>query len=190
MVHYAHSCLVPIQEMAIKDVLYVFVTIGINLEHFINTIKHNLSDHKSSQLYFFGTIQFTNSLFMVKKLLLEEGFENITIPQTKPRSSGEVLGCTAPKIPKAEDKEIVCIFLADGRFHIESTMIQNFHVDHFYQYDPYSRKFTIEKYDTEKMHKIRYEEIEKAKDAKTLGIILGTLGRQGNSGLLENFRRI
>ena len=92
MVHYAHSCLVPIQEMTIKDVLYVFVTIGINLEHFINTIIHNLSDHKSSNLYLLGTIQFTNSLFMCKKRLLEEGFENIFIPQTKPRSSGEVLG--------------------------------------------------------------------------------------------------
>jgi len=190
MVHYAHSCLVPINEMAIKDILYVFVTIGINLEHFVNTIVHNLSDHKSSDIYLLGTIQFTNSLFMCKKKLLEEGFESIIIPQTKPRSSGEVLGCTAPIIPESESKEMIAIFLADGRFHIESTMIQNDHIDHFYQYDPYSRNFTVEKYDTEKMHKIRYEEIERAKSAKTLGIILGTLGRQGNTGLLENFRSI
>jgi 2-(3-amino-3-carboxypropyl)histidine synthase len=69
-------------------------------------------------------------------------------------------------------------------------MIQNPHIEYFYQYDPYSRKFTKEKYDVEKMQKIRYSEVEKARNAKTLGIILGTLGRQGNTGLLENFRRI
>lgn len=189
MVHYAHSCLVPIQEMVIKDILYVFVTIGINLEHFVNTILFNLGEDKESSIYLLGTIQFTNSLFMCKKMLLAEGFKKINIPQTKPRSSGEVLGCTAPKIPKT-DENTICIFLADGRFHIESTMIQNPHIEYFYQYDPYSRKFTKEKYDIPKMHEIRSKEIERARYAKTIGIILGTLGRQGNPGLLENFREI
>ena len=138
-----------------------------------------------------GTIQFTNSLFMCKKLLAKEGFEKITTPQTKPRSQGEVLGCTAPKISKPESSEdIVCIFLADGRFHIESTMIHNPHIEYFYQYDPYSRKFTKEKYDVPKMHEIRSAEIEKARSAKCLGIIMGTLGRQGNKGLLNDLRRI
>ena len=190
MVHYAHSCLVPIQEMVIKDLLYVFVTIGINLQHFVNTILHNLGENKDSQIYLFGTIQFTNSLFMCKKLLSDEGFQNIVIPQTKPRSSGEVLGWTAPKIPDSSDSNIICIFLADGRFHIESAMIHNPHIEYFYQYDLYSRKFTKEKYDIPKMREIRTSEIDKAKHAKTLGIILGTLGRQGNTGLLENIRKI
>ena len=190
MVHYAHSCLVPIQEMVIKDLLYVFVTIDINLQHFVNTILHNLGENKDSHIYLFGTIQFTNSLFMCKKLLSDEGFKNIVIPQTKPRSSGEVLGWTAPKIPESSDSNIICIFLADGRFHIESAMIHNPHIEYFYQYDPYSRKFTKEKYDIPKMHEIRTSEIDKAKHAKTLGIILGTLGRQGNTGLLENIRKI
>jgi 2-(3-amino-3-carboxypropyl)histidine synthase len=190
MVHYAHSCLVPIQEMVLSDVLYVFVTIGINLEHFVNTLSLHLSDHKQSDLFLLGTIQFTGSLFMCRKLLGEQGFEHIQIPQTKPRSGGEVLGCTAPKIKGTEGRDIVAVFLADGRFHIESTMIQNPHIEYFYQYDPYSRKFTKEKYDVDKMHEIRESEIQKAKNARCLGIILGTLGRQGNSGLLENFRKI
>lgn len=69
-------------------------------------------------------------------------------------------------------------------------MIQNAHIEYFYQYDPYSRKFTKEKYDIGKMHEIRQAEIEKAKSATTIGVILGTLGRQGNSGLLENLRKI
>ena len=189
IVHYAHSCLVPIQEMVIKDVLYVFVTIGINFKHFVNTVISNLEGHKESKIYMFGTIQFTNSLFMCKKLLLKEGFKDVNIPQTKPRSSGEVLGCTSPKIPEAKE-DIVCIFLADGRFHIESVMIKNQHIEFFYQYDPYSRKFTKEKYDIPKMHDIRQQEITKARSAKCIGIILGTLGRQGNRGLLNDLKRI
>lgn len=69
-------------------------------------------------------------------------------------------------------------------------MIHNPHVEYFYQYDPYSRKFTKEKYDIPKMKKIRSDEIAKARTAKCIGIILGTLGRQGNKGLLENIRKI
>jgi diphthamide biosynthesis enzyme Dph1/Dph2-like protein len=40
---------------------------------------------------------------------------------------------------------------------------------------------TEERYATEEMKKIRREQIEKAKDAYNFGIILGTLGRQGNT---------
>lgn len=65
--------------MVITDVLYVFVTIGINLEHFVNTIKHNLEEHKESNFYLLGTIQFTNSLFMCKKMLQDEGFTKVSM---------------------------------------------------------------------------------------------------------------
>ena len=48
-----------------------------------------------------------------------------------------------------------------------------------YQYDPYSKEFTRERYDTEKMLQIRKGELKKAQRAKSVGLILGTLGRQG-----------
>jgi 2-(3-amino-3-carboxypropyl)histidine synthase len=75
------------------------------------------------------------------------------------------------------------IFISDGRFHIESTMIRNPHLK-FYQYNPYKKELTVEVYETEKMHVIRREEIEKAKSATLFGVILGTLGRQGSVGVL------
>lgn len=40
----------------------------------------------------------------------------------------------------------IIIFLCDGRFHMEAAMIANPHYT-FYQYDPYSRMITEEKYD-------------------------------------------
>jgi 2-(3-amino-3-carboxypropyl)histidine synthase len=75
------------------------------------------------------------------------------LPQTKPRSKGEVLGCTSPVIDESpeivensEDKPDqplkkkagIVIFIGDGRFHIESCMIRNPHLI-FYQYDPFKQ---------------------------------------------------
>ena len=39
-----------------------------------------------------------------------------TVPQSKPLSAGETLGCTAPLIRNAD----CLIFVADGRFHLEA----------------------------------------------------------------------
>jgi 2-(3-amino-3-carboxypropyl)histidine synthase len=58
-------------------------------------------------------------------------------------------------------------------------MIQNPKVEAF-QYDPYSRKLTNEKYGFDVMVKNRQSAIETAKKAKRFGLIQGTLGRQGN----------
>ena len=39
------------------------------------------------------------------------------------RVSGEVLGCTAPRLPDGTADALV--FVADGRFHLEAIMIAN-----------------------------------------------------------------
>jgi 2-(3-amino-3-carboxypropyl)histidine synthase len=49
-----------------------------------------------------------------------------------------------------------------------------------YRYDPYSRKLTRESYDHAEMHTLRRTAISSAKSAKKWGLILGSLGRQGN----------
>lgn len=54
IVHYGHSCLVPIPEMTIKNVLYVFVEIGIDVRHLLETISFNLD--KDSQIYLMGIV--------------------------------------------------------------------------------------------------------------------------------------
>ena len=96
LVHYGHSCLIPITDTK-RKVLYVFVEIQIDMEHFLQSVIYNFEDLKLETIYILGTIQFNNSLFIAKKALNEEGFTDIVIPQEKPRSAGEVLGCTSPK---------------------------------------------------------------------------------------------
>lgn len=127
-----------------------------------------------------GTIQFSNAIRAVKPELENLGFR-VLIPQSKPLSAGEVLGCTAPsvKLQDCAGKDNVIIFVADGRFHLEAFMIANPEIRAF-RYDPYLGKLFLEEYDHEGMKGDRRKAIERAKGAKTWGIVLGTLGRQGN----------
>ena len=59
-----------------------------------------------------------------------------------------------------------------------------------YKYDPYGKVLTLEKYDIEKMRSIRFAAIEKSRGAKKFGIVLGTLGRQGNPAVLSRVKRL
>lgn len=61
-----------------------------------------------------GTIQFAGAVHESCALLIDH-FDAMAVPQAKPLSPGEVLGCTAPVI---EGKDAL-VFVADGRFHLE-----------------------------------------------------------------------
>ncbi|KAL3310090.1 Diphthamide biosynthesis protein 1 [Cichlidogyrus casuarinus] len=178
MVHYGHSCLIPLQSLSI---LYVFVTIDFDLKHFVDTVKKHFKVEQHFALV--GTIQFVTSIQQAKAALGECGYR-IFVPQCMPLSPGEILGCTSPKI---EDCEFF-IYLGDGRFHLESAMIANPRLP-AYQYDPYSKKFTTEGYDHKQMRRNRRAAIQVASKARTFGIILGTLGRQGNPKILDLIRK-
>ena len=182
LVHYGHSCLVPVDITTIKA-LYVFVDIGIDVSHLINTLKRNIPSQ--SKLAMVGTIQFVASIQAIRQQLEDPSKEvhySITIPQAKPLSPGEILGCTAPKL--AADTDAI-IYVGDGRFHLESIMIANPTAE-AYRYDPYSKKFTRERYEHVEMKDMRKQAIRKAQNATKFGLILGTLGRQGSPKVLEN----
>ena len=132
-----------------------------------------------------GSIQFNNALFLAKTRMNELGYTNIDIPQAKPRSKGEILGCTSPSLLLSEyGNNPIVIFVCDGRFHMESAMIANPSLN-FYQYNPYTKIISLEKYDTKLMKEIRLSMINRAKNAKSVGIIFGMLGRQGNTDILN-----
>ena len=176
LVHYAHSCLIPVDVTKIKT-LYVFVDIGIDTSHLIATLERNFTTGKTIAMV--GTIQFNATLHAVKPELERAGYK-VLIPQITPLSKGEILGCTSPALGgKEEEKVDLILYLGDGRFHLESTMIHNPELP-AYRYDPYSRKLTRETYEHEEMYDLRRQAIQSAKKAKRWGLILGSLGRQGN----------
>lgn len=185
IVHYAHSCLVPIDVTKIK-VLYIFVTINIEEQHIIKTLQKNFS--KGSRLAAFGTIQFNPTIHSIKDKLLNDDHHMIYIipPQIKPLSKGEVLGCTSERLDKEQIDAMV--YIGDGRFHLESAMIHNPDVP-AYRYDPYSRKFTREYYEQEELVKLRADAVETARNGKVFGLILGALGRQGNLATVHNLEK-
>ncbi|GHJ87559.1 hypothetical protein NliqN6_3961 [Naganishia liquefaciens] len=164
------------------------------------------------------TRQTQNHLMRVKaeELGVWRGAYEVVVPQVKPLSPGEVLGCTAPKLEADVD---ALIYVGDGRFHLESIMIANPSVPAF-RYDPYDKKFTREGYEHDEMRELRGKAVRQARrnvglggaakehkveasmeerrDADTevaLGgsqgasgwsVVLGTLGRQGSLSVLKS----
>ena len=173
LIHYAHSCLIPVDVTKIKT-LYVFVDISIDTAHLLAAIESNFQPGK--RIAMVGTIQFNSTLHSVKSALGRAGFD-VLVPQIAPLSKGEILGCTSPRLD-ASSVDII-LYLGDGRFHLESAMIHNPNVP-AYRYDPYARKLTRESYDHKEMYDLRKEAIQNARKAKRWGLILGSLGRQGN----------
>jgi 2-(3-amino-3-carboxypropyl)histidine synthase len=86
-------------------------------------------------------------------------------------------------------KEAIFSYVGDGRFHLEAIMIANPTVPAF-RYDPYSKTLTRERYAYREMHAMRDDAIQSARRSiftlsnrsspLSWGVILGTLGRQGN----------
>ena len=227
LVHYGHSCLVPITETVVKC-MYVFVEIRIDVQHLVDCFCATCEE--GTQVFVMGTVQFRAAVVEAAKILNERN-RPAMIPQAKPLSPGEVLGCTAPaglcdcsveRTCKEEDScesksgcgddnccqetetaaaapvadatdagEKVMLFVADGRFHLEAAMISNPTLRAL-RYDPYNKILTEERYETAKMKSIRNKSIQRAMDpsAKTFGIILGTLGRQGNPAILGQIRQL
>ncbi|ERM94342.1 hypothetical protein AMTRI_Chr04g252350 [Amborella trichopoda] len=182
LIHYGHSCLVPID---ISDIpcLYIFVDITIDSNHLVETIKHNFDP--SVKIALAGTIQFSTAINAAQAALITD-FPSVAVPQAKPLSAGEVLGCTSPKLPKGAAD--VVVFVADGRFHLEAFMIANPGVKAF-RYDPYLKVMILEKYDHKSMREARKNAILQARGAKMWGLLLGTLGRQGNPRILMHFEK-
>lgn len=177
LVHYGHSCLVPVDVTGIPC-LYVFVDIRIDIDHLLGSVRHNFP--AGTDLVLAGTIQFSTAIQLAKQRLGPE-YPSLTVPKVRPLSPGEVLGCTAPVLTQHAD---AIVFVADGRFHLEAIMIANPAIP-AYRYDPYERKLTIEQYDHTGMLQVRRKAIECAGRAKHWGIALGTLGRQGNPKIMD-----
>ncbi|XP_049851441.1 2-(3-amino-3-carboxypropyl)histidine synthase subunit 1-like [Schistocerca gregaria] len=259
LVHYGHSCLIPLQvtnstsnsDAKPLQTLYVFVDISINVQHFVDSVKLTFDDFENTKLALVGTIQFSSSLRASAQLLNQVYKTPVWIPQKKPLSPGEILGCTSPVLPARPNASIksscgaqkacsadlgsdghLCtcgqstsnerhyscsspdsafdaiVYLGDGRFHLESMMLSNPNVP-AYRYDPYSKVFTIEKYNYPKTLELRLHSVNLAKTTLSqnrnagplrtpfkqahfakVAIILGTLGRQGNIALLERLEEM
>jgi diphthamide biosynthesis enzyme Dph1/Dph2-like protein len=58
------------------------------------------------------------------------------------------------------------------------------------RYDPYGRTLSVEEYDQRGMREARRSAIVRAQSAKTWGVVLGTLGRQGNPAVAQKLEAL
>ncbi|KFP21185.1 Diphthamide biosynthesis protein 1, partial [Egretta garzetta] len=168
----------PIDATQGLKMLYVFVDIKIDTSHFLETIRFNFAAGASLALV--STIQFVSTVQAASQELRSQ--YKVCVPQCKPLSPGEILGCTSPRLTQDTD---AIVYLGDGRFHLESIMIANPGIP-AYRYDPYSKVFSQEHYSHERMRRARQDAICTAASARSWGLILGTLGRQGSPGILQH----
>lgn len=188
LVHYGHSCLVPMTETGGIKTLYVFVTIGIDIDHLVKSIERSFPAGK--QIALVGTIQFNTTLHAIVPRLRASGYKPI-LPRSAPLSAGEILGCTAPTLTSPASKVTsqsqqqaqnmpsdtnpavtnadMILYVGDGRFHLESILIASPALRaHTYRYDPYARKLTHETYDHEDMHSLRRTAVRSARETLRL----------------------
>ncbi|RYR72840.1 hypothetical protein Ahy_A02g007059 [Arachis hypogaea] len=162
LIHYGHSCLVPIDSTTIPC-LYVFVNIKIDVFHLVDTVKLNIKSC-TQNLVLAGIIQIAYAIRAAKPEL-EKSMLRVLVSQSKPLSAGEVLRCTAPKVSlmhscSENPENSVLVFVAVEEYH---------HVG---------------------MKKSRKGAILRAREeARNWGVILETLGRQGNSKILERLEK-
>lgn len=188
LIHYGHSCLVPTDQTTVTT-LYCHVEVEVDVEHLVDTVRHNFTPDKHQGLAFMSSVQFSSGMLQAVEELRQEADEKgkTAAPQVKPLGVGETLGCTSPKVCDVD----AVIFVCDGRFHLESAMIQNPHVQgHFYRYDPACLTLTREGFAHNELHVQRKAAIAAAKDARLVGLVLGTLGRQGSVGVLEEIEKL
>ncbi|XP_029141835.1 2-(3-amino-3-carboxypropyl)histidine synthase subunit 1 [Protobothrops mucrosquamatus] len=167
LVHYGHSCLIPIDPTQGLKMLYVFVDIKIDTAHLVQTLRFNFPS--GAQLALVSTIQFASALQAASRELQPD--YRVWTPQCKPLSPGELLGCTSPRLAQETD---AIVYLGDGRFHLESIMIANPGIP-AYRYDPYSKAFYQELYAHERMQESRKAAIRRA--ARHLESSLQAAGR-------------
>lgn len=208
MIHYGHSCLISVKDCLIPNMMYVFVEIDIDIPHLVETVKSLVP--KQTRLACIATVQFISAMRGAMKILEQTHFDHqILIPQNRPLSTGEILGCTSPSvwasspstggdggkssplpstaaISTANPSPLVdmVLYVGDGRFHLESFLIAHPGLPAL-QYDPYKKVLTKESYGAEEMRSMRREAIEAGRGAESFALIMGTLGRQGHPRVVD-----
>lgn len=129
-----------------------------------------------------ATVQFLPALHEVAAAARRQGAVRVLVPQIRPLSPGEVLGCTAPRVASLGADALV--FVADGRFHLEAAMVANPGLP-AYRWDPFVQRLFRESYDHGAMRASRAQAVRDAaailaRPGARVGVVLGTLGRQGH----------
>lgn len=183
LIHYGHSCLIPINQCLVS-ISYIFLEIFFDKSGIIENLVENIPQ-RSGFWGIVSTIQFVSCL---KKINFELStlLKRIISPQNKPLSPGELLGCTGFFFRECKN----IIYLGDGRFHLESVMMAN-PTSRFFQYNPFSHFLFVNEFCfLDFLRKREFFLFKSFFKQKNSGLIVSSLGRQGNTKILRRFNEL
>ncbi|EDO08159.1 diphthamide biosynthesis protein 2-related domain containing protein [Babesia bovis T2Bo] len=213
IINYGHSCLIPVTQVLVPC-LYVFVEISFPSDYLADVVT-KLFDHDDRLFLMGTIQYSNVLRDAARKIDDSGHFRyRVIVPQVSPLLPGEVLGCTSPMLKHcrfelngrastpekvAGDPVTTCcdsmsdpldgctkiVFVADGRFHLESALIHNPGIP-AYRFDPFQKTVTEESYDVAALHATRGDTINQARAARSVCIVRSMLGRQGNVNIMRS----
>lgn len=179
IIHYGHTPLPLKYEI---PVYFVEAYANIDLKEILNESLEYLKDY--SKIGLVTTTQHLNQLNEVKDFLEDNGKE-VVMDSSKNTRKGQVLGCNFSSI-KNLDAEIY-VFIGSGNFH--PLGIHLFTNEKVLALDPYNNEIREMEEFADRILRIRFARITKAKDAKKWGIIVSSKEGQYRMKLAENLKR-
>ncbi|TNJ28973.1 Diphthamide biosynthesis protein 1 [Giardia muris] len=184
IVHFGHSEIVEVSSPILS--IYVPVTLEGDVEKTIDALTRLAAEKGHRNLALVTTAQFVEFLSNIERELQRRSppFRIFGVPQAKLRKF-EILGCTCARFPTDVD---AIVSVVDGDFHLEAACLSNARLP-MYRLLPQAGSFEAVSYDAAGRIARRQEAIQCAlehlRDGKMVGIVFGTLGRQGSLSLLN-----
>ncbi|OAC99193.1 hypothetical protein MUCCIDRAFT_181020 [Mucor lusitanicus CBS 277.49] len=179
IVHYGRSCLSPTSR---SPVLYVFGQQSIDMEHCKQEFSTLFPD-LSQPVIIMCDVEYS---YAAERLTAElaKTYQHI-IPTAEKKKGGRYF-----ELPEGIDIESCAIFFVGG----ESLTLTNIMMVHnkcpVYTYNPKTREARQESVQVNKMLMKRYFLVQKAKDADTIGIVVGTLGVASYLNIIDHLKKV
>lgn len=180
IVHFGHIEF-PIEYKV--PVLFIEAYSKIDVLKAVTEILEELKDYQKIGLV--TTIQHLNVLDNIKEILIENGKEVIT-KEGAGTKEGQVLGCNFSAIKDIDADAF--LFVGSGNFH--SLGIKLFTEKPVFIADPYMNEVrNIDEF-TDRILRIRFAKITKAKEAEKFGIIVSSKKGQFRLDLAKNLKNL
>jgi len=180
IVHFGHIEF-PIEYKV--PVIFIEAYSKINVLKAVTESLEEIKDYKKIGLV--TTIQHLNVLEDIKKILVENGKEVIT-KKGKGTREGQVLGCNFSAIKDIDADAF--LYVGSGNFH--SLGIKLFTEKPVFIADPYMNEVrNIDEF-TDRILRIRFAKITKAKEARKFGIIVSSKKGQFRLDLAKSLKKL
>lgn len=193
LIHFGHSCHSAPSQL---PVLFVFGRMPLDVIDCVNQIRVLFPDTSSNVILWFDSVY----MYACSDILrLLQGYKNLITSNFQ--DSVDDLDCVSeytqitkcgrhmfiPKDRTLLDYSIVYIGIENATL---TNLLYNFKSSQFYSYNPVSKDIRKEGLNVNKLLRKRYFYIEKVKDAKIIGILLGTLGVKNFVEILNRVKSI